>query len=105
MLAGDEHTVISATSAEVALATLQHARFDLIIVDYQLPGMKGDELAAAVRSRDPQLPVVMITAYPETLALSRKQLAGVDLVISKPFGLQELREAVSKLLGDNRREG
>ena len=105
MLAGDEQTVVSATSAEAALAALQHARFDLIIVDYQLPGMKGDEFAAAVKSRDPHLSLVMITAYPETLASSHKQLAGVDLVISKPFGLQELREAISKLLGDNRREG
>ena len=105
MLAGDEQTVVTATTAEAALAALQHARFDLIIVDYQLPGMKGDELAAAVKSHDPHLALIMITAYPETLALSHKQLAGVDLVISKPFGLQELREAVSKLLGDNRREG
>jgi len=105
MLASDEQTVVSATSAEAALAALQHTRFDLIIVDYQLPGMKGDEFAAAVKSRDPHLALVMITAYPETLALSRKPLAGVDLVISKPFGLQELREAVSKLLGDNVREG
>jgi len=105
MLASDEQTVVSAASAEAALAALQHARFDLIIVDYQLPGMKGDEFAAIVKSRNPHLAVVMITAYPETLALAHEQLAGVDLVISKPFGLQELHEAVSKLLGGKVREG
>ena len=98
MLAGDEQTVVTATSAEAALAALQHARFDLIIVDYQLPGMKGDELAVAVKSRYPHLALVMITAYPETLASSHKELAGVDLVISKPLDLQELRRAVAKFL-------
>lgn len=99
MLAGEEQTVVTATSGEAALALLQHAHFDLIIVDYDMPGMKGDELAAVVKSRDPHLALMMITAYPETLASSHKPLADVDLVISKPFGLQELREAVSKLLG------
>jgi len=64
---------------------------------YGMPGMNGDELAAAIKALYLKQPVVMINAYPEALASSRKPLVGVDLVLSKPFGLQELRYALTKL--------
>lgn len=67
-------------------------------MDYEMPGMNGDELAAAIKALDPHQPVVMITAYPETLASSGNPLVGVDLLISKPFDWQELRHAITKLL-------
>ena len=98
MLAVDGHVVETASSGEAALELFQKAKFDLIIVDYKMPGMNGDELAAAIKALDPHQPIVMVTAHPETLASSGNPLVGVDLVISKPFDLQELRSAVSKLL-------
>jgi len=97
MLEVDGHAVESATSGNVALEILQKERFDLIIVDYQMPGMNGDELAVAIKAVNPNQPVVMITAHPETLTASGTPLVGVDLVISKPFDLQEVRKAVAKL--------
>jgi CheY-like chemotaxis protein len=98
VLACDRHQVETATSGEAALALFQQGKFDLIIVDYEMPGMNGDELAAAVKALDPHQPVVMITGYPETLASTHNPLVGVDLVISKPFDSPELCQAVTKLL-------
>jgi CheY-like chemotaxis protein len=64
-----------------------------------MPLMKGDELAAAIKSRNPKQPVVMITAYAEMLESSGNPLTGVDFVISKPFLLESLREAIAKVTG------
>jgi CheY-like chemotaxis protein len=63
-----------------------------------MPGMNGDELAAAIKALNPNQRILMVTAYPETLASSGNPLEGVDLVISKPFDLQEFRRAVFRLL-------
>ena len=77
-------------------------KFDLVITDFAMPGMKGDELAAAIKARSPRQPVVMITAYAEMLQSSGKKLPGVDFLVSKPFLLEHLREAISTVLPDDR---
>ena len=53
ILASDGHRVEIATSSEAALDQFKTSNFHLIIVDYQLPGMKGDKLAEAVTERRP----------------------------------------------------
>jgi CheY-like chemotaxis protein len=55
--------------------------------------MKGSELALEVKTQYPRLPVVMITAYMETLP---KNLPGVDHMIGKPFLLEDLRNAIKR---------
>jgi two-component system response regulator PilR (NtrC family) len=98
MLAFDGHDVVTANDAKEALAVLDKDAFDLVITDFAMPGMKGDELAAAIKARSPRQPVVMITAYAEMLQSSGKSLPGVDFLISKPFLLEHLREAIAAVL-------
>lgn len=97
MLNFDGHVVETATNAKEALAMFGEGKFDLVITDFEMPAMKGDELAAAIKSRSPTQPVVMITAYAEMLHASGNPLPGVDFVISKPFLLENLREAIAKV--------
>jgi len=97
MLVFDGHVVETATSGQEALAKFQRNKFDIVITDFSMPTMKGDELAAAIKSIAPQQPVVMVTAYAEMLQSSGNPLAGVDFLISKPFLLENLREAVAKV--------
>ncbi len=97
MLRFDGHEVATAGSGKAALEMLGAGKFDLVITDYEMPGMKGDELATAIKGRFPKLPVVMITAYAELLQSSGKPATGVDAVISKPFLLENLREAIAKV--------
>jgi len=94
VLALDQHEVATTTSSQNALAAFQTGEFDLIIIDYEMPGMKGDKLAAAIKALAPQQPIIMMTAYGESLRLAGDFPLAVDLVMSKPFDLQELREAV-----------
>jgi CheY-like chemotaxis protein len=93
LLEFDGHKVQTANSAPDALAMFEAGKFDLVITDYSMPNMKGDELAIAIKERVPGQPVVMVTAYAEMLNLPIK---GVDFVISKPFPLESLREAIFK---------
>ena len=97
MLDFDGHDVETACSGKEALAKLEQGRFDLVITDYEMPGMKGDELAAAIKARDAKQAVVMITAYAELLQSSGNPLTGIDWLISKPFLLENLREAIAKV--------
>jgi CheY-like chemotaxis protein len=97
MLNFDGHIVETASNAREALAMFEVGKFDLIITDYAMPMMKGDELAAAIKAKSPNQPVVMITAYAEMLESSRKVMPGVDHLISKPFLLEDLREAITKI--------
>ncbi len=97
MLNFDGHVVDTASNARDALAIFDQGKFDLIITDFAMPEMKGDELAAAIKAKCPNQPVVMITAYAEMLQASGKNMPGVDLVISKPFLLENLRDAIAKV--------
>jgi CheY-like chemotaxis protein len=77
---------------------LEQGKFDLITVDYAMVGMKGDELAAVIKQRLPHQPIIMISAYAEMLKSSGNPLPGVDFIISKPFLLEDLREAIVRVL-------
>lgn len=93
MLNFDGHTVETASSGKEALAMLEKQTYDLVITDYSMPEMRGDELANTIKARNPAQPVVMITAYAEMLP---NPLKNVDWIISKPFLLENLREAIMK---------
>jgi CheY-like chemotaxis protein len=97
MLEFDGHVVETVGAAKEALAILEKGKFDLVITDFEMPNMKGDELAAAIKAQDPKRPVIMITAYAEMLQAAGNQLIGVDHLVSKPFLLENLREAIAKV--------
>jgi two-component system cell cycle response regulator CpdR len=97
VLALDHHEVETVTSGQGALLAFQRSKFDLVIVDYQMPVMKGDKVAAAIKALAPQQPIIMMTAYGETLRLEGSFPLAVDMVIRKPFDVQEFREAVRQL--------
>jgi DNA-binding NtrC family response regulator len=97
MLKFDGHEVVTAGNAKVALGLFDRDQFDLVITDYSMPEMKGDELAAAIKTRLPRQPVVMITAHAEMLKSSGAPLPGVDQIIGKLFLLENLREAIKNV--------
>lgn len=91
LLCIDRHTVTEAGSGREALDLFTAAPFDLVITDYLMPEMAGDELAASIRQILPSQPILMITAYREHLAESGKSF---EAVLGKPFDADALRRAV-----------
>src|SRR5579871_2617027 len=63
MLEGAGFEVLTATSGEQGLALLEKHHVDLLVLDYYMPGMNGGDVAAEVRSRKPQLPIIFLSAY------------------------------------------
>jgi CheY-like chemotaxis protein len=95
------HEVQTASSGKEALSLLEQHKFDVVITDFSMPGMKGDALAIAIKKRLPNQPVLMITAHAEALKSSGNPLTGVDFVISKPFMLEELHKAIATVFPNN----
>ena len=96
LLQGEGHLVDVAKSGAEALAMFELGKFDMIFIDYLMPEMKGDALAAAIKKRSPQQPVVMLTAFIEKFQSSDCPPAGVDSFIGKPFELETLRAAIDR---------
>jgi CheY-like chemotaxis protein len=96
ILATDGHEVVTAFSAEEAMTAFRAGEFDIVITDYEMPVMKGDKLAAAMKALRPNQPIILITAYAESLRHKGSFPLGVALVLPKPFALQEMREAVQR---------
>ena len=63
MLEGHGFNVLTATSGEQGLALLEKHQVDLLLLDYYMPGMNGGEVAAEVRRRKPNLPIIFLSAY------------------------------------------
>ena len=97
LLEFEGHSVVVAESGEEALALFGKNPYDVVITDYTMPGMKGDKLALALKACRPGQPVVMLTAHAEMLRTDAIPLAGVDQLVSKPFQLADLREAIEKV--------
>ncbi len=98
MLLFDGHVVETAQGGEEALVLFTKGNFDLTLVDYEMPKMKGDQLAAAIKRLNPKQPVVMFTGYAEAVRAADTRSQGVDLVLGKPFDLKELRQMLARLL-------
>ena len=71
LLKFDGHEVESTNSSEEALGMFKSGRFDLVFTDFTMPGMNGNQLAAAIKAGAPDQPVVMITAYGGTFPVTR----------------------------------
>ncbi len=97
LLISDGHEVWTSTSAKEALNLFEQNRFDLVVVDYQMPVMNGADLAVAIKALAAEQPIILMTSYAEALERSDLARRGVNLMLSKPFSLEELRRAIADL--------
>jgi DNA-binding NtrC family response regulator len=81
-----------------ALAKLEAGNPDLVLLDYQMPGMNGIEVLKEIRRRGHHLPVIMITAYGTIERAVEAVKAGADDFITKPFDPEHLALVVKKAL-------
>jgi CheY-like chemotaxis protein len=95
LLKVDEHTVTEASNGREALDLYRRGEFDLVITDYTMPEMGGNELAVRIKRVAPAQRILMITAY-STEAGSKDN--PVDAILSKPFSFHQLRVAIAALL-------
>jgi len=90
----DSHTVVEANNGAEAFALFHRQKFDLVVTDFEMPFIKGDELATRIRQVAPNQPILMITAFSRRPSMDNP----VDAVVQKPFDSARLRAIMGKLL-------
>ena len=88
------HIVTQVSSGSEALEITEIQPFDLIFTDHGMPEMSGSELARQLRTRFPDLPIVLLTGDTEIGAAAEH----VNTVLSKPFKIDELQATIRDLL-------
>jgi two-component system response regulator (stage 0 sporulation protein F) len=82
-----------------AIAKVEEQLPDLILMDVKMPNMNGLEATHEIMEKNPNIPIIMMTAYGEIEVVKQALDAGVKRCISKPFDIMLLREMVSELMG------
>jgi len=85
-------------SGEAALNRLALREFDVVITDFSMPGMQGDQLVARIREMLPAQRITMATAFVEEYKIFGQRSASVDFLLLKPFSFKELYQAVEQVL-------
>jgi two-component system CheB/CheR fusion protein len=96
------HTVIAASNGREALELLARGRFDLVLMDVEMPVMDGPEATKAIREgRVPgvprDIPIVALTAHALSGDRERFLAAGMNDYVSKPFDLDEFGRTVARV--------
>ena len=104
-LDGCGYDLVTASSGEEALQRLGKISPDLLLLDFYMPGMDGDEVCRTIRKnpRWAKLPIIMVTAAGKPEEVQRCLQSGSDDYVTKPVNKQELREKVARLLGEIKR--
>jgi PAS domain S-box-containing protein len=93
------YAVHAASSAQRALELLDGHAFDLVLSDIVMPGiMNGIELARAIRSRKPALPIVLVSGYAGSASGAGPEFT----VLRKPYRFGDLREAIARVSASTR---
>jgi signal transduction histidine kinase/DNA-binding response OmpR family regulator len=96
------HTVEVAGNGRLAVESLEQKRFDIVLMDVQMPVMNGLDATAAIRRRETAIgahtPIIAMTAYAMKGDLERCLAAGMDAYISKPINASALLQAIDDLL-------
>ena len=94
-LTRDGHKVETAINGREAMVKFTGEEFDVVITDRSMPEMTGDELAAAVKERSPEVPVIMLTGFGEMMNASEETPKGVDRVVTKPIDQDAIRDGLA----------
>ncbi|MBP7217143.1 MAG: response regulator, partial [Candidatus Omnitrophica bacterium] len=97
------YEVAGALSGEEALSILRKETIDLLILDILMPGIKGTDVAKAVKTMYPHTKAIIITGYPkEGEELQKKKI--IENLFIKPFKLADLCKDIEMILKNRIRQ-
>jgi signal transduction histidine kinase/ActR/RegA family two-component response regulator len=100
-LEGDGHTIVAANGGQDGIdlfrTTLNDQQaFDVVITDLGMPHVDGRQVAGFIKAASPSTPVILLTGWGQRLQTEGDLPAHVNLLLSKPPKLRELREALAR---------
>ena len=98
------YAVKGASRGETAVELLRKERFDLMVLDYKMPGMTGFDVYQQAKALYPDLAVVLVTGHGSPEVVTEANRMGFDSILLKPFTSEELRGTVEKVLTDRKQD-
>lgn len=110
LLSREGYAVDVAWDAEMAMKAQKTVGYDLLLLDYMLPGLNGLEAVKAIRSgqadvMDPEVQIIVLTSMDPGALNEACVLAGAQLVLNKPVDGAALLAAIGRLAGNDSRAG
>ena len=90
------YRIFQASNGKKALEIVKKYKPDLVLLDIKIPGMDGIEILKRLMKIDPNMKVIIMTAYGELNMIQEAMDLGAITYFTKPFDIDDLREAVAK---------
>ncbi len=98
LFAGEGYEMFQAGNGKDALEIVNQHVPDLVLLDMKIPGMDGLEILRHIKQTHPNIHVIMMTAYGELDIIQQAKDLGALSHFTKPFDIDEMREAVDRCL-------
>jgi CheY-like chemotaxis protein len=101
VLESQGYSHVTADNGETALQLLEQEQFDLVLLDIQMPGLSGTEVAKRIRANPKTSSLKLIAVTALAMPGDREEIlrAGFDGYVAKPFKIPDLLEVIRELLG------
>jgi two-component system response regulator GlrR len=93
------HTVDTAETGWDGLSKLEHADYDVVLLDYMMPGITGLTVLQHIQARRPSVPVVMMTGHTSSQVVAQALAGGARACLVKPVDPVELEQALQCCAG------
>ncbi|PZE20098.1 response regulator [Paenibacillus xerothermodurans] len=101
VFSSEGYETFQASNGKLALEIVRNVTPDLVLLDMKIPGMDGLDILKHIKSIDPSIKVIMMTAYGELDMIKEATDLGAIMHFTKPFDIDELRNAVNSHLRSN----
>jgi DNA-binding NarL/FixJ family response regulator len=93
--------VAEAGSGRETIAAVDRSTPDMVVLDYQMPGLNGLEVARVIRERHPKVPMLMLTGEEDAALRAASERVGVKGFMLKGQPLDELLTEIHSIMGTN----
>jgi DNA-binding NtrC family response regulator len=101
VLQNEGYEVAEAKDGAEAVLALRAKRYDVILMDKNMPGPSGLDLLPGLRRVCPQSPVILMTAFGDVPSYMEAMEKGAVEFLFKPFRMEELKAAIAKARGQS----
>lgn len=98
VFSNEDYETFQAANGKIALEIVQRESPDLVLLDMKIPGMDGLEILKHIKTINPHIKVIMMTAYGELDMIKEATDLGALMHFTKPFDIDEMRMEVNKQL-------
>ena len=96
-LESEEYSVVEAADGDEAIALLDELKADIVFLDLKMPKMTGPEVLKAIREKWGMVPVVIMTAYPDSEMMEQALKHSPITMLAKPFPVERLVDCANAL--------